>query len=344
MDRVHLRKKPGRTTFEVSFTHNGKRVFQALKTSDRRAAAAIRADLEYKLRNRILQLPREIPLEAAIDAFINYQKGRRTPKGLKIDEGYLRRTLAKMGVDDLTNVTSEGVRAQFMAMRADDYKAKTINRYREVLHCFCHWAMKESYLFNNPIARVERYPEPAPEIRYLSKEEQSRAINLFRARGPQLLPLIATCLYAGLRRAEAIWLVRENIDIQAGYVRVLAKRVGDDSWQPKTRRNRAVPISPLLREILKEAFRTPSASPWAFPSPQGLRWDEDNLSQRIRGVLKNSGMQFNLLTLRHTFGTMLAMKGIPTFKVAHLMGNSEQMVRRHYAAFIVEETKEDVAF
>ena len=85
-------------------------------------------------------------------------------------------------------------------------------------------------------------------------------------------------------------------------------------------------------------------SKWAFPSPRGCRWDPDNLTRRFRKVARKAGHDVNLLDLRHTFGTMLAMKGIPTWTIANLMGNSEQMVRRHYAAFLVAEVREDVSF
>ncbi len=345
MHRVHLRRRPGRRTYEAYFTLEGRRVFKALGTDDRRLAEDLVAELEFKLRRRELHLPRPIPVETALEAYLAYQRGRRAAKGLKTDEGYLRRALAAMKVEDLQHLSPEKVRAYLAERRAAGRSATTLNRNREVLHTLGSWAVKQGYLAANPISRVERYPQAAPEIKFLRKPEQERLLALFREQDPFLLPLVATCLYAGLRRGEAIWLLAEDVDLGDGLLRVRAKHVGEEGWQPKTRRNRAVPISPALRGILEDAWApNRNGSPWAFSSPEGCRWDEDNLTHRFISLVRRAGLPWTLLHLRHTFGTMLAMKGIPTFTIANLMGNSELMVRRHYAAFLVDEVREDVAF
>jgi hypothetical protein len=62
-------------------------------------------------------------------------------------------------------------------------------------------------------------------------------------------------------------------------IRIRAKTIDGESWQPKTKVNRAVPISSTLRRYL-DAYR-PRIVPgeWYFPSPDEKRWDPDNFSQ-----------------------------------------------------------------
>ena len=62
-------------------------------------------------------------------------------------------------------------------------------------------------------------------------------------------------------------------------IRVQAKAVNGESWQPKTRVNRAVPVSRALRAYLDRYTPRPSFGDWHFPSPTGRRYDVDNFSQ-----------------------------------------------------------------
>ena len=64
--------------------------------------------------------------------------------------------------------------------------------------------------------------------------------------------MVAVLIYAGLRRQELLWLTPQDIDWGAGthgIIRVRAKTVGKDSWQPKTKRNRGVFISEKLKAL-----------------------------------------------------------------------------------------------
>ena len=125
------------------------------------------------------------------------------------------------------------------------------------------------------------------------------------------------------------------------YVR--AKTVDEEYWQPKTRRNRTVPISSSLHKILTE-YRPDRQAPWFFPSPQGKCWDPDNFSQDLRKINKAAGLDWSCLDFRHTFGSHLAQKGVSLYKIAKLMGNSPDICRKHYAALIPEKMHDVVEF
>ena len=83
---------------------------------------------------------------------------------------------------------------------------------------------------------------------------------------------------------------------------------------------------------------------WLFASLDGRRWDPDNLSREIRALLKRHNLPWNLLELRHTFGSQLARKGVSLLKIAKLMGNSPAIASRHYINLVPEEMAGDVEF
>ena len=55
---------------------------------------------------------------------------------------------------------------------------------------------------------------------------------------PVIRAMVATYIYAGLRREEALWLTGEDVDLPKRLIRVRAKTLGEQKWQPKTKRNR----------------------------------------------------------------------------------------------------------
>ncbi len=55
-------------------------------------------------------------------------------------------------------------------------------------------------------------------------------------------------------------------------------------------------------------------------------------------------LSWSCLDFRHTFGSQLAMKGESLYKISHLLGNSPEICRKHYAALIPEEMNDVVEF
>jgi integrase len=227
---------------------------------------------------------------------------------------------------------------------------KTANRYREILVRLFNWAATQRGLRvpggKNPAQAVERYRESASEIRFLTLPQVDEQLAAM-AKSPRLRAMVATLIYAGLRREELTWLQRDDVDLSVapyGVIRVRAKTVGGEYWEPKTKRNRAVPISWALRAILDAYAPRKSYFNWYFPSPAGARWDVDKFSHDLRAINGEAKLPWVCLDFRHTFGSQLAMKGESLYKISALMGNSPEICRRHYAALLPESLVESVEF
>jgi integrase len=227
---------------------------------------------------------------------------------------------------------------------------KTANRYREILCRLFNWAMMEGGVRlprdKNPVQKVARYKEHAPEISFLTLAQIDGQLAALENH-LQLQTMVAALIYAGVRREELLWLTHDDIDLKTGtfgMLRVRAKTVNGEYWQPKTKVNRAVPISSTLRTYL-DTYR-PRIVPggWYFPSPDGKRWDPDNFASDLRDANKTAALTWTCLDYRHTFGSQLAMKGESLYKISKLMGNSPEICRRHYAALLPESLLDSVEF
>lgn len=133
---------------------------------------------------------------------------------------------------------------------------KTANRYREIACTLFNWAMSQRGIKMpgnaNPAAAVQRYKEPAPDIRFLTLPQIDEQLEALEDH-PRLQAMVAVLIYAGLRREELVWLRLDDIDRDGaahGLIRVRAKTVRGEHWEPKTKANRVVPISAALRSHL----------------------------------------------------------------------------------------------
>ena len=251
--------------------------------------------------------------------------------------------LEQMTSADISGFISHKVQSRGLA-------PKTANRYREILSRLFNWAMDEAGVKmpgdNNPASKVSKYKEHAPQIRFLTLQQIDEQLKALTEH-PQYQVMVAMYIYVGLRREEALWLTLDDVDLSAGkygMIRIQAKTVNGEFWQPKTKVNRAVPISSNLRAYLDNYAPKPSRGRWFFASPKGFKYDPDNFSSDLARINRKTGLKWSCLDFRHTFGSMLAMKGESLYKISTLLGNSPEICRRHYAALIPEALTDCVEF
>lgn len=77
---------------------------------------------------------------------------------------------------------------------------KTANRYREILMRLYNWAMEQKNVRmpndKHPASKVERYKEPAPEIRFLTMKHIDEQLDVL-AHQMKFQAMTATLIYAG---------------------------------------------------------------------------------------------------------------------------------------------------
>lgn len=284
---------------------------------------------------------------------------RKLSKAGKVDR---RRKALAVEASHFEAISTQQI-AEFIdtKVREQGIAPKTANHYRSIMRRLFNWATEHHGIKLpgniNPAAKVKPYKERAWTIRYLTMPQIDGQLDALEF-NPQLQTMVAVLIYAGLRREELLWLTTDDIDTSkracrnggCGLIRVQAKTasVGTERehfWQPKTGVNRVVPISRALRYYLDAYAPKPSGGGWYFPSPQGERMDPDNFSSRmLKNANSEAGLRWTCLDFRHTFGSQLAQNGVSLFKIATLMGNSPEIVRKHYASLIPEAMAAEVEF
>jgi hypothetical protein len=115
-----------------------------------------------------------------------------------IEAGYLE----QITTTDISNFVNAHVKSRGL-------KPKTANRYREIVNRLFNWAIQEQGVRMpgniNPVAKVAKYRENAPQIRFLTLAQIQEQLDIL-ADNTLLQTLVAVYVFAGLRREEALWL------------------------------------------------------------------------------------------------------------------------------------------
>lgn len=352
------------SVYWIQFRKDGQRVRESLRTDNRKLAEELRrrCSAEMEAQRFGLVIPPPAP---AVGAVVEPERGpepaslesvradyqawsaaHKRPKTIRNDSARLAVFFATVPGKALGAITTADVERFLTQEAMKGRQPATLLRHREILHAFWRWAVRQGRVAVNVVAPIPRPRLPERDPRFLSLDQIDELLRAVA--GDPIEGLVATAVFAGLRREELCWLTWDDLelDLEPGILRVRAKSVAGESWQPKTKRDRKVPVNSRLRVALlghKVKARRPGV-PWLFPSPEGKRWDPDNVSRHLRALLSRSGLPWNLLEMRHTFGSQLARRGVSLLKIAKLMGNSPAIASRHYINLVPEEMAGDVEF
>lgn len=183
----------------------------------------------------------------------------------------------------------------------------------------------------NKSAGVKAYEEIDP----FSIEERDAIIQAFSE--TPYHNYVRFLFYTGCRPCEAIGLVWDDVAVDLS--RVVFRRVvirgigGQQSYCEglKTQKSRLFPCNKLVQDILRDA-KIVSTSEVVFPSPKGKIFSPTNFRRPWVKTLLSLGISYRKpYNTRHTFITLCLENGLDAKDVAKLVGNSPEIIYKHYA-------------
>jgi integrase len=207
-----------------------------------------------------------------------------------------------------------------------------------------HPAERADHVAVNPVAGVELPSVRGRRERIASPAEAAALIDALPADDRAVW---ATAFYAGLRLGE-LWAVRdEDVDLEAGVVRV------ERSWdrregviEPKSRAGRrAVPIVAALRSHLAARKLRRSRRGSLFFGNGSRPFDRDALIARAKKAWKQAGLDpIGLHEARHTFASILIAAGVNAKALStYLRHSSIQITLDRYGHLMPGNEDEAVA-
>jgi integrase len=228
---------------------------------------------------------------------------------------------------------------------------KTPNATKRLLTQFsacCEWAVKSALIDSNPFTGMAadiKQPKAETEetdIHPFSLEERDRIIEAFQIDRyySRYAKLVEFLFMTGCRPSEAIALQWKHIldggkSIRFEQAVVISTKGLVCKKGLKTQKKRVFPANSKLTHCLKSLRPSKvTGEELVFPSPEGTWIDMHNFTARAwKSVLeKLTDIEYRkLYQTRHTFITHALEHGMDVKDVARLVGNSPEVIYRHYA-------------
>ena len=242
-----------------------------------------------------------------------------------------------LGTLRLNQVTKVVVDDWHGKMTADGVSPAQQLRAAKTLRAALEAAFRSGLIPTNPTKRAALPRVRTKEMQAWSRD-QARTF-LEAVKGDRYEAAWWLLLDSGMRPGELLALTWQEIDLEAGTVRVRrALEYTDKGFQlkpPKTAKgNRVILLAPATVEKLRARPRTGEL---VFPAPRGGYLRPDYLNSRyfapIVAILSKSGIPtIRLYDLRHTCATLLLGNGVNIRVVADRLGHEDPRVTlRHYS-------------
>ena len=232
--------------------------------------------------------------------FLEYAESAYPDSTYKLFTQALNKAKASWGDIKLDKITPKQVDTLLTDMRASGLAPATVNKNYRHLKAALRKAMDWQYLIPFKFPRQDREEK---KVRYLSHEEFKKLLKAIKDDEFKLLVKLAA--YSGLRSGEIIRLQWSDIDNPEGHIRVSSRQ--------KNRTESRIPISPKIRAMLDLMPEPHTGKVFRFNS---VEW----VSHKFKAYATDTGLEDTRFhDLRHTFGSWLAMSGVPIKTIQELM-------------------------
>lgn len=281
-------------------------VARSLKTTDRTEAETIVREMTIEdLKGRVVDLKgmKRVLISEFVDIYLG---GRLSRSELtqKADRQTWGQVILCLGDILMTDITSAGIDKFVAWCTKRGAKPISINHYLRHIRAGLRWALKRKYILEMPEIEMLTYDqrgvtvlEPADIQRILQAAKEKR--------GYEFYALIAFYLYTGARRTEALSCA---VVLDGDYPHVVMTKT-------KGRRDRTVPLSPHLIEILRPLVDNTR-----------IRFEDvhpDTISHWFKEIAVDLGLDVHLHDLRHNAATYMIKSGMHVAAVRDILGHAD---------------------
>lgn len=230
----------------------------------------------------------------------------------------------------------------FFEYLSDFESAGSIILHRQELNRLFKWAISQNYTVDNPMDETKN-PKVIKSTKPPFFYTMDQLEKIFNTAENHYRTIFEMMYLTGMRPGELQNVKYTDIlevkDPKSGAV------VRRDLYIPimvegcKTKRGRKVPIMDdahriiTLQRLRAQQIKAPDAQEYIFWNLQGNQLDNANIYRNFKRTIKNCGIKEGCpKTLRHTFASHLAIRGVSLQKIQELMGHAsieETLVYAH---------------
>lgn len=228
-------------------------------------------------------------------------------------------------------------------LRNKSYSVSSICRFISSIKGLCKYLIIEGIIREDPSENLQspKRWENLPKSLSISEVESFLGSNSSTDTSSPIARrdyVMFELLYSsGLRVSELISLKLEDINLEAGFIRVLGKGS----------KERIVPVHARALEGLKRYIRQyrqeilkKKRSPYLFVTNRGKSMTRQRFWQKIKALGRRLGMDLSPHTIRHTFATHLLEGGADLRSLQKMLGHSDISTTQIYTKVTTDRLKQ----
>jgi integrase len=332
--------------FYITYWSDGRKVFEKVGSISEgysaKTAAGLRGDRIQKIRHgeELPQKKTKAPYFREVAA--RYLKWTETNKARagREDHSYYKNHLAtrfdNRRLSEITAVDLERMKEELKAVGlAPGSVRHVLVLYRQIHNKAVAWGM---YKGENPVKGVKMPEVSNQRERFLSYTEADILLNALSKVSRSVHDMALLSLHTGMRAGEIFDLRGSDLDLENGLITIR---------DPKNRTPRKAYLTPTLSAMLQ--VRIPE-NPEGFIFPDRVHDGRIQfISQTYRKTVDRLGFnkgvtdrrqRITFHTLRHTFGSWLAIQGTPILTIGQLLGHKSLSMTQRYSHLSPDHKKE----
>ena len=263
--------------------------------------------------------------------FRQFLKSRRMPTDVaQINRGHIRAFIRYL-------------QTEARCPRSDKLLSQaTVQGYVRTLKAFFSWLMREEYLANNPMAGI---PVPKASTKIINTFTDDQIAQLAQGwqrpngNNSRNLAILLLMLDSGLRVSEVTGISLDDVDLEAGQIRITMAKGGNE---------RIVPIGSVVRRALWKYINYHRSRPLTdnvtglFLSERGLSLTRNGVQQMLRRQASRegiTGVRVSPHSCRHTFAKNYLLNGGDIFSLQRILGHSSLASVRLYLNLFATDIK-----
>ncbi len=221
---------------------------------------------------------------------------------------------------------------------------KVIKGYRvyvKTLKASFNKAVDWSYVKENYFLKIKLPKKQQVNPAYI--DESNLVLICEKVNADIVKDFIVTAFYTGMRLNELVNLAWRNVNL---ITRIIT--VGDEEFTTKGRNQRYIPIcdeafTAILNQRENEKI-IPIGSKYVFSKPSGEKYTGDYFSKAFKKACRAAGIDksIHFHSLRHSFASNLAQKGVSLYTIKELLGHSSISTTEIYSHLNMDSLKEAI--
>lgn len=284
-----------------------------------------------------------IKIRALSDEYKNYIKNNRSfsyLKSVEISLDYLDRYFGPERSID--SIQLKDIESFMMHLQKKVKKGSAV--YFRNLKAMFNKAKDWEYIKENHFIKVKLPKKQKTAPLFLNKESLQSICE--KLKNPLVKKVVHLAFNTGMRLDEIVNLTWRNVDLNGRTI-----TVGDENYITKGRTQRYIPINDEMLKLLSKMQTKkrnnkiiPIRNDYVFDKGANRKYTGDYFSKQFKSACKEAKVdeRIHFHTLRHSFASNLAQKGVSLYIIKELLGHSSIATTEIYAHLNLDSLREAI--